>query len=283
MKVSMQVCMVLAAFAVTTSVASAEIVRVNYDYATTGIGTGEGLWSVTIDSGLIFNVEDGAYEEAGDAVTFMAPMATPVFKQRDTLFEGDLIPDTPGLVGWANDDTDNGLEKGMEWKFYESTDTVTLYAVTEGYEEYSWEIETKLASGDDDAITNFYYWRAEFADNPDGLDATDPGEDKWRAVSWWGDVDVFGGHRHSGDKVVLYEGQDAWINVEDGFLDSDADGDGIGVSLGFRKVRGPDASIFLSNVAFGGDVFADTATIPEPATIALLGLGFVALRRRKRA
>ena len=36
---------------------SAEEVRVNYDYAATGIDAGQGLWSVTIDSGLI---PDGA-------------------------------------------------------------------------------------------------------------------------------------------------------------------------------------------------------------------------------
>lgn len=284
MKVLMQVCIVLAAFVVTTSVASAAVVRVNYDYVATGIGTGQGLWSVTIDSGLIWAGD--AYEEAGDDVTFIAAMATPVFKQRDTLFAGDVIPGTPGLVGWANDDSDNGLETGMEWKFYESTDTVTLYAVTEDYRDYTWDIETKLAFSDvDDAGgTNRYYYHFRIADNPDGLDATDNDENKWRGVSWWGDVDVFEGHRHSGTRYEYFSvGPDVFIEGRDGYLDEDAGGDGIGVSLGLRKTRDGDASVFLSDVFFGGDVFADTSTIPEPATIALLGLGLVALRRRKRA
>ena len=258
----------------------------NYDYAATGIGTGEGLWSVTIDSGLIWK-GDG-YEDPGNPVTFMAPMATPVFQQVDALLTGDVMPGTPGLVGWANDDTDDGDDydsgegKGMYWKFYEGTDTVTLYSITEDYQEYTWDIVTRLAHDEnDDTFSNSFYWRADLADNPDGLDATE----KWRPASWWGDVDTpgpDGGHRHSGSNETLAVGPDSWFDVEDGFLDSGAHGDGIGMSLAFRNVRGSDASVYFSNVYFGGDVFADTATIPEPATIALLGLGFVALRRRRR-
>lgn len=287
MRVSVRVLLVLSAFAVTAGVASGEEVRVNYNYATTGIGTGEGLWSVTIDSGLIWK-GDG-YEDPGDPVTFMAPMATPVFQQVDALFDGEVVPGTPGLVGWGNDDTDEGdgfdggEGKGMYWKFYEPTDTVTLYSITEDYKEYTWDIVTRLAHDEnDDTFSNSWYWRAEFADNPDGLDATG----KWRPASWFGDVDNAGpdgGHRHSGSNETLELGQDYWFDTEDGFLDSSADGDGIGVALAFRTVNGPDASVFVSNVFFGGDVFADTATIPEPATIALLGLGFVALHRRRRA
>ena len=55
MKTPARVSVVLVALAVLTSVASAEAVRVNYDYAATGIDAGQGLWSITIDSGLIPN------------------------------------------------------------------------------------------------------------------------------------------------------------------------------------------------------------------------------------
>jgi len=284
MRSSVRVCVVLAAFLATMGVASAEVARVNYDYAATGIGTGEGLWSVTIDSGLIWK-GDG-YEDPGDAVTFMAPMATPVFKQRDALLAGDVMPGTPGVVGWTNDDGDKGKEHGMEWKFYESTDTVTLYAVTEDYTQYTWDIITQLAGhADDDLVDlqNNYYFRFDIFDNPDGLDATDPGEDRWQGVTYWGDVDIYEGHRHSADKYEHFSvGPDTFFDGDGGGLDEEANGDGIGLSLGIRKNRGPDASVYFSNVYFGGDVFADTGTIPEPATIALLGLGFVALRRRRR-
>lgn len=278
----MKVCMIFAAFVVTTSVASAEIVRVNYDYTATGIGTGQGLWSVTIDSGLIPG------EAAGDAVTFMAAMATPAFIQRDSLLAGDVNPGTPGLAGWTNDADDKGKKKGMEWKFYESTDIVTLFAVTKNYVGYTWDIETKLAGHADDSLVdlqNNYYFRFDIADNPDGLDATDPGEKKWQGVTYWGDVDIYEGHRHSGTKYEYFStGPDAFVDGKSGGLDEDADGDGIGFSLGVRKTRGDPASVFFSNVFFGGDVFANTNTIPEPATIALLGFGaLAALRRRKRA
>ena len=295
MKVLVQVCLV-AVIALMTSVASAEIVRVNYDYAAMGPGIGAGLWSVTIDSGLIYNVEEGAYEDAGDAVTFMAPMAIPVFKQRDALLPGDVVPSTPGLVGWTNNAETKGAETGMEWKFYEAGDIVTLYAVTGGYRDYTWDIVTTLACPDKtrDDLSNWYYWRVALADNPDGLDLISNDNDergRLQTVSWWGDVDVFEGHRHSGSRFQNDDrpgvGLDSYIDVQDGALDEMVDGDGIGVSLGIREIddddQQGDASLFFSNVMFGGDVFADTDAIPEPATIALLGLGFVALRRRKRA
>ncbi len=279
MKKYFTVCMVLAAFAL-TSVASAETVRVNYDYAATGIGTGQGLWSITIDSGLI------PHEDAGNAVTFMAPMATPDFVQREPLLAGDVNPGNPGLAGWTNDDNGNGKERGMEWKFYEAGDIVTLFSTTPGYTDYTWDIVTTLAGSQDDSdlpAQNNYYFRFDIADNPAGLDVVDGS--KLQTVSWWGDVDVFDGHRHSGSKFVFGTGQDAFTDGKGGGLDADADGDGIGVSLSFREMRSADdnASIFFSNVFFGGDVFANTASIPEPATIALLGLGLAALRRRKRA
>lgn len=282
MKTLVRVSVVLVALAVVTSVASAEIVPVNYDYATTGIGTGSGLWSVTIDSGLIW--DGAAYEDAGTPVTFIAAMATPDFVQRDALLGGDVIPSTPGLVGWANDEHDKGADTGMGWKFYEAGDTVTLYAITEDFLEYTWDIETTLAGfKNNDEDSNGRYWRTDFADNPAGLDAEDDRE--LQSVSWWGDVDIFDGHRHSGSKFIFGAGQDSFTDGTDGTLDENANGDGIGFSVSFREMRGVDdsASIFFSNVRFGGDVFADTATIPEPTTIALLGFGFVALCRRKKA
>lgn len=280
MKKYLIVCMVFAAFVAMTSVASAEIVRVNWDYAATGIGTGQGLWSITIDSGLI------PHEAAGTAVTFMAPMATPAFIQREALLAGDVNPGNPGLAGWTNDEHNKGKDRGMEWKFYESDESVTLFATTPGYTDYTWDVETKLAGSADDSdlpAQNNYYFRFDIADNPAGYDV-DEGK-TLQTVSYWGDVDVYEGHRHSGSKFTFAAGQDNFSDGKAGGLDADADGDGIGVSLGFREMRGADddGSIYFSNVIFGGDVFADTSNIPEPATIALLGLGFAALRRRKRA
>ena len=273
-----RVCIVLLALAVMTSIASADPVRVNYDYATSGIGMGSGIWSVTIDSGLIPNPDadpndpNTAYLDPNDDVTFMAAMATPAFLQRDALLEGDVIPsveDMPGLVGWSNDANDNGVNAGMEWVFYGPNDVVTLRAITEDYTDYTWEVQTILAFNDsNDVFTNRYYWAATYSDNLDGLDAGNGSE--WRTVSWWGDVSTFDGHRHSGNKFKDENapgvGQDWFTNGEDGHLDEDAGGDGIGVSLGFRKVDGESAqgstgSMFLSDVMFGGDVFADPNTI----------------------
>jgi hypothetical protein len=202
-------------------------------------------------------------------------MAAPAFLQRDQLLAGEVIPDVPGLVGWANDATDNGVAGGMEWKFYGPNDTVTLHAVTEGYEQYSWDIQTILAGHADDSLIelqNNYYYRFDFFDNPEtGLDNIVAAGQRHRAVSWWGDVDLYEGHRHSGDRYgesydyTLAEGPDYLIECEDGGLDENAQGDGIGVSLGFREFnrnQGPaDASLFFKNVYFGGDVFADPDTI----------------------
>jgi len=280
-----RVCVVLVALAVMTSVASADpnLVRVNYDYATTGIGTGSGIWSVTIDSGLIPDGLDPngneVYLDPNDAVTFMAAMATPAFLQRDALLDGDVLPsveDMPGLVGWANDANDNGQGTGMEWVFYGPNDIVTLRAITEDYKQYTWEIQTVLASGESDDLSNKYYCVFSFADNPEGLDAGN-GEE-CRTVSWWGDVDQLddegnlgAGHRHSvtkfKDDLALGEGQDICRDGKEGYLGGDANGDGIGVSLGFRKIFGDsapgNASFYFYDVIVGGDVFADPNAITQ--------------------
>ena len=278
-----RVCIGLVALAVMTSVASA-VERVNYNYATSGIGTGSGMWSVTIDSGLIPNPDypdvdpNNPYLEPNEPVTFMAPMAEPVFTQRDVLLEGDVIPsveEMPGLVGWANNAINDGKEGGMGWKFYGPNDTVTLYAVTEDYSQYTWEIQTILSCPDknQDEICNNYYWRVSLSDNPDGggLDSVILEGQRHRPVSYWGDVDTFAGHRHSGNKwdwdddPTFLPGQDYLNESHDGAVDENADGDGIGVSLGFREFdkaeKMADASIFFSNVFFGGDVFADSDNI----------------------
>ena len=243
-----RVCVVLVALAVMTSVASADSARVDYHYATSGIGTGSGIWLVTIDSGLIPNPDypdvdpNNPYLDPNNAVTFMAPMATPAFLQRDALLVGDVIPDTPGLVGWANDATDRGVNAGMEWVFYGPNDTVTLYAVTEDYSQYTWEIQTILAGHADDSLIelqNNYYWRVSLSDNPDGggLDSVILEGQRHRSVSYWGDVSNFGGHRHSGNKwdwdddPTFLPGQDYLNESDSGGLDENAQGDGIGVSL----------------------------------------------------
>ena len=274
---------VVLALGLTTTVASA-VERVNYNYATTGIGTGSGMWSVTIDSGLIPNPDypdvdpNNPYLEPNEPVTFMAPMAEPVFVQRDELLAGDVIPDIPGICGWANNAFNDGKEGGMEWKFYDFNDTVTLYAVTEDYSQYTWEIQTILAGHKDDSLIelqNNYYWRVSLCDNPDGggLDSVILEGQRHRSVSWWGDVDTFDGHKHSGNKwdwdddPTFLPGQDYLNESDEGGLDEGAQGDGIGVSLGFREFdkqeKMADASIFFYNVFFGGDVFAD----PEIITI----------------
>jgi hypothetical protein len=274
-----RVCIVFVALAVMTTVASA-VVRVNYNYAATGIGEGSGLWSVTIDSGLIPTGDPNApYLEPNKSITFMAPMAAPVFTQRDVLLEGDMIPsveEMPGLVGWANDATGRGNGIGMEWVFYGPNDTVTLRSVTEDYTNYTWEVQTILANvgGDDEVadLTNQYRWAVSFADNPAGLDAGNGTQ--WRPVSFWGDVSNGAGHRHSGNKFETSRGnpidvgQDIGIDGTEGYLGADADGDGIGVSLGFRRADGSEAlsttgSMFFYDVIFGGDVFADPNTITK--------------------
>lgn len=271
-----RVCIVLVALAVMTSVASADSVRVYYDYAATGIGTGSGIWSVTIDSGLIPTGDpDAPYLDPNDAVTFMAPMAAPVFTQRDVLLDGDVVPDTPGLVGWANDGTGRGNGLGMEWVFYGPNDTVTLRAITEDYTDYTWQVQTILAGHADDSLIelqNNYYFAVTCADNLAGLDVGNGTE--WRTVSYWGDVSNGAGHRHSGNRfrndappeAAPIAGQTWFTDGKDGGLDADAQGDGIGVSLGFRRTDGSDAlsttgSMFFSDVMFGGDVFADPDTI----------------------
>ena len=273
-----RVCIVLVALAVMTSVASA-VERVNYNYAATGIGTGSGIWSVTIDSGLIPNPDypdvdpNNPYLDPNNAVTFMAPMAAPVFTQRDALLEGDVIPDTPGLAGWANDATDRGNGIGMEWVFYGPNDTVTLRAITEDYTDYTWEVQTILVAYEEsefDDLSNNWYWAVSFADNLNGLDVGNGTE--WRTVSFWGDVSNGAGHRHSGNRFrnddAPIAGQTSFTDGKDGDLGGDAMGDGIGVSLGFRRADGEEAisttgSMFFSDVMFGGDVFADPSTISK--------------------
>ena len=278
-----RVCIGLVALAVMTSFASA-VERVNYNYATTGIGTGSGIWLVTIDSGLIPNPDypdvdpNNPYLEPNEPVMFMAPMAAPVFTQRDVLLEGDVIPDVPGLVGWANDATGRGNGIGMEWVFYGPNDTVTLRSVTEDYTDYTWEVQTILANvGGDDAVvelTNQYYWAVTCSDNLDGLDVG-IGEE-WRPVSFWGDVSNGAGHRHSGNRFrnedAPIAGQTWFTDGTGGYLGADADSDGIGVSLGFRQADGSEAlsatgSMFFYDVMFGGDVFADPDTITKARKI----------------
>ncbi|NQV35525.1 MAG: hypothetical protein HQ515_22720 [Phycisphaeraceae bacterium] len=287
MKTLTRVSVVLVALAVLTGVALAEEVRVNWDYAATGIDEGSGLWSVTIDSGLIPNPDldpndpnSSPYLDPNTPVTFVAGLATPVFTQRDALLDGDVIPDIPGIVGWTNDATNAGRTQGVSWVFYEAGEVVTLRSTTRNYLEYTFEVQTTMVCPDktQDDICSGYHWAFSFADNPDGLDVIDS---KLQTVSWQGDVEgvlwdedteteTYGlGHRHSGstfDKdTALGEGQDICRDARNGSVDEDADGDGIGVSLGIRKTEGDDqpgtASIFLYNVVIGGNVFADTDSI----------------------
>ena len=287
MKKSVGVFVVLAALVVMTSVASAEEVRVSWNYATSGIDEGGGLWSITIDSGLIPNPEfdpndpdSSVYLDPNDPVTFVAPVAKPVFTQRDQLLEGDVIPEIPGLVGWMNDASTRGQSTGISWVFYESTDIVTLRAITDGYLQFSFDVQTIMRCPDKekDELCTGYNWVMSFADNPEGLDVID---EKLQTVSWFGDFEavewdedseseIHGlGHRHSGstfDKdTALGEGQDICRDGRDGAVDEMADGDGIGVSLGIRKTQGDDGpgtvSLFIYDVVIGGNVFADTDTI----------------------
>ncbi len=286
MKTIARVCVVLVALAVLTSAASAAEVRVGWNYAATGIDEGSGLWSITIDSGLIPNPDadpndpNTAYLDPNDAVTFVAAVAKPVFTQRDALLEGDVVPDIAGLVGWTNDASTRGQSTGVSWVFYGPNDVVTLHSMTRNYLQYSFDVQTIMICPDktnDDTSTG-YHWAFSFADNPDGLDVIDS---KLQTVSWFGDVEgvlldeITGeeerglGHRHSGstfDKdTALGEGQDICRDARDGAVDENADGDGIGVSLGIRKTQGDDqpgtASLFFYNVVIGGNVFADTDTI----------------------
>ncbi len=273
--------------AVLMSVALAEEVRVNWDYATTGVDEGSGLWTITIDSNQIPNPDfdpndpnDTPYLEGGDDVTFMAPMAKPVFTQRDALLDGDVIPDIPGLAGWFNDASDKGRTTGVSWVFYETDDVVTLRSITGDYLQYSFDVQTTMLCPDkeQDELCTDYHWTMSFADNPEGLDVID---EKMQTVSYWGDVEhkvwnedseseEYGfGHRHSGstfnNDTALSEGQDICRNSGDGAVDEEADGDGIGVSLGIRKTQGDDqpgtASLFIYDVVIGGNVFADTDSI----------------------
>ncbi len=287
MKALARVCVVFVALAVLTSAALAEEVRVNWDYAATGIDEGSGLWSITIDSGLIPNPDmdpndpnSSPYLDPNDAVTFVAAVAKPVFTQRDALLEGDVVPDIAGLVGWTNDASTRGQSTGVSWVFYGPNDVVTLHSTTRNYLQYSFDVQTIMVCPDktqDDLCTG-YHWVFSFADNPEGLDVIDS---KLQTVSWFGDVEgvlldeatgeeQYGlGHRHSGSTfekdTALGEGQDICRDARDGAVDEMADGDGIGVSLGIRKTEGDDqpgtASIFLYNVVIGGNVFADTDTI----------------------
>ena len=266
---------------------SADQVRVNYDYAATGIDEGQGMWSLTIDSGLIPNPAADpndpnvpAYLDPNTAVTFLAPMATPVFTQRDALLEGDVIPDIAGLAGWTNDATNRGKNAGMSWEFYGPNDLVTLYGITEGYIQYTFTVQTILNGGDDKPAEerNKYRWAFNLTDNPAGLDYM---EGEIRTVSYYGNVgatetnaegDVVGasnGHRHTGNR---WRNDDAWgagqqvaRSGQTGNLGDDAQDDGIGVSLGCRVISGDDApgtaSLFFYNVVIGGDVFADTDAI----------------------
>ncbi len=278
MKTLASVCVVLVALALMTSVASADKIRVYYDFATTGIGTGSGIWSVTVDSGQIPDGVDPdgntVYLDPNTAVTFMAAMATPDFNQIDALFEGDVVPDTPGLVGWANDGDDRGRLSGMAWVFYGPNDVVTLRAITEDFTDYTFEVQTRLAfsADDDEGGSNRYYYAVTCADNLEGLDAGNGTE--WRPVSYWGDVINGQGHRHSGNRfrndtppeATPTAGQTWFTDGKDGFMDSGVDGDGIGVKLGFRRTDGSNAlsttgSMFFSDCMFGGDVFADTDDI----------------------
>ena len=287
MKALARVCVALVAIAVLTSVALAEEVRVNWNYAATGIDEGSGLWSITIDSGLIPNPDldpndpnSSPYLDPNDPVTFVAAVAKPVFTQRDVLLEGDVIPDIAGLVGWTNDASTRGQSTGMSWVFYGPNDVVTLHSITRNYLQYTFDVQTIMICPDktnNDTSTG-YHWAFSFADNPDGLDVIDS---KLQTVSWFGDVEgvlldeatgeeTHGlGHRHSGStfekSTALGEGQDICRDARNGSVDENADGDGIGVSLGIRKTEGDDqpgaASIFLYNVVIGGNVFADTDSI----------------------
>lgn len=287
MKRSLRVCVLFAALAVMTSAVLAEEVRVGWNYATSGIDEGSGLWSITIDSGLIPNPEFDpndpnsiAYLDPNDPVTFVASVAKPTFTQRDQLLEGDVIPETPGLVGWMNDASTKGQSTGVSWVFYEAGEIVTLRAITDGYLQFSFDVMTTMQCPDkeqDDLCTG-YNWVMSFADNPEGLDVID---EKLQTVAWFGDVEAVAwdedseseevglGHRHSGstynDDTALGEGQDICRDGRDGAVDEMADGDGIGVSLGIRKTQGDDqpgtASLFIYDVVIGGNVFADTDSI----------------------
>ena len=278
MKTIASVLVVLVALA---GLVSAEVVRVQYDYAATGIDAGGGLWSVTIDSGLIPDGVDeegnAQYRDPNTAVTFIAPMATPVFTQRDALLDGDVVPDIAGLAGWTNDATNRGKNAGMSWVFYEPNDLVTLHGITEGYIQYTFTVQTILKNeggdGGGEAVRNGYRWAFSLIDNPAGLDYM---EGEIRTVSYYGNVgatetdaegDVVGasnGHRHTGNRWRRDDtwgaGQQVARSGQTGLLGGDANGDGIGVSLGCRVISGA-ASLFYFDVVIGGDVFGDTDTI----------------------
>ena len=77
-------------------------------------------------------------------------------------------------------------------------------------------------------------------------------------------VGASNGHRHTGNRWRRDDtwgaGQQVARSGQTGLLGGDANGDGIGVSLGCRVISGA-ASLFYFDVVIGGDVFGDTDTI----------------------
>lgn len=200
--------------------------------------------------------------EGGDLVTFVAPMVKPVFTQRDTLLDGEVIPDIPGVVGFCNDANDNGKFAGAMWEFYGPNDIVTLRSITRHYEGFTLDVQTKLQSK-----VNQYYYAVSISDNPEVADLIDTVGAQM--AGYFGDVAVGEGHRHSGTKFKeeygFLEGADTCRCGRAGTLDNNVEGDGLGVGITMRKFYdGSDpgvVSVFFHDLVFGGTLTTDTDAI----------------------